>query len=259
MNQAATVANPSDYWSDYEGERYVYYFFEWTKTEALSKFLSNEDGFIEGYMNITRKFRMVDVIYRGTSSELQLDYAKYAASELSKGRNPLNRLYYIYKHNNILVYPSLLFTGQKFEEIISISPFQYITDLEKASRYNSAPLKVQMTISEQKITLDCYLDNDIFLDRLYNNKTKLNSEAAKYNYAIDNNIPALINGARLNSFLRDLKLLCMKYGADDFRMENTLDANPERPEYFTEEGVKTGGNIHYYEDILKQFGSKYQV
>lgn len=247
--QALQVSNPSAYWMDFEAEKSVYYFMEWTEQKTIRKFYEQELDFIERYMKFARQYRVVEPVYAGNKQDLINDYKNYHLSREKEGRLALNMMHFIYEYHNKLVYPSLLYDGSSFKKIISLDPFLTISEIDRIDHLNSPPVRVQMRISESKISLDLYIDNDIFFSEVDNRKVKRDEELGGKRCWVDNRVTARLNVPRLNSFLRDLKTLCMDFGANEFSFENTLDADPDSPQYFTVNGVKIDDSIYFYEGI----------
>lgn len=106
-----------------------------------------------------------------------------------------------------------------------------------------------MSTPGNHLSLHCLIDNDIFCSEVDNKKVKRDPEIGGKRCWVDNRATTKLNVPRLNSFLRDLKALCIEFGANDFSFENTLDADPENPDYFTEKRVMIDGKYYYYEDI----------
>ncbi|OXB06225.1 hypothetical protein [Flavobacterium pectinovorum] len=232
------VNNSSDYWYDYEAELSVYGFLRWEKQESLDFFLNAKNSFAWDYICLSNKFGIAtSTKYFENIHHFESEFLLYKSMfDDIRYHNPL---LFIHTYDESWVFPSILFINneqQQPEPIVSIDPIIRLEELN--SKYTCTPIKVALDIGTKGIQLYYYLDNDIFNLRLENKK------CLEFEYPIDNSDLAYLNTQRLNSFLRDLKKLCFKYGANDFEFEN-LGLND-----FSENGVLFDGEVIYYEDIV---------
>ena len=216
------------YWSDFEGDLSVYYHFVWDKFDSQTD-LRN---FIKSYIKIAEKYKIAVPINTLDNLDLQ----------------PVS-LYPLYKKEGYYYYPTYLFVSAKdkiAQKIISIDPLISMENsLKKSNSHGSIPIRVELSMREDKLKLLCYIDNDVFNLWIDNKKTKQDPEIGGKNLWVDNSELAYLNTPRLNSFLRDLKSLCFKCGATEFEFEN-LGLND-----FCEDGVMFNGKVVYYEDIVE--------
>lgn len=240
------VENPSKYWSDFEGESSVYGFFRWN-SNSFNTFSTELVSFAWDYIRLSQKIGIAMPVKMFESIEhFENEYLQYK-SEFEDVREQ-NPLLFIQSLNNVWLFPSLLFTDTKKapERIISLDPFLKFEESTspQISQSSSMPVKVALDIGIKGAQLYYYLDNDIFNFSIDNKKTKQDPEIGGKGCWVDNSDLAYLNTPRLNSFLRDLKQLCFKYGATEFEFDN-LGLNN-----FTENGVLFNDEIVFYEDIV---------
>lgn len=234
------VENSSKYWTDFEGELSVYYHLKWIDDNAKIKFINNEANFIKKYVSLSYKYGLV-IPLNYDEQNLPIEYQEYKLNNEAKGVSGSNLMYFMYKYNTNLVYPSKLFTSindKAPKTIINIDPYTELEEIEKVYlHYGGMPFRVELLKKETEIKILCYLDNDIFNLSLENKKCR------DFEYPIDNSDLAYLNTPRLNSFLRELKKLCFEFGANEFEFENLglID--------YSENGVLFSKEIIYYEDI----------
>lgn len=234
------VENSSRYWVDFEGERSTYFIFKWNQKNSIDYLQSNGEKFLEKYIEISKKYGIATPINT-------LEYSKLN-SEL---------FFSLYKIEDSYYYPTSIFLDVNTEfpqKMISIDPILTLDEYKlKESSHGSVPFKVELFNRENEITLICYLDNDVFNSWIDNKKTKLDPDIGGKGFWIDNSDLAYLNTPRLNSYLRDLKRLCLKFKMDDFKFENL------GLEDFSQEGILFENEIIYYEDIFELLLPKYQI
>lgn len=233
------VKNTVNYWSDFEGEKSVYFHFIWNNVESIDYLKSQGQEFIKQYIIIAEKYKIAvpinDVDY------FNLNYETFSS---------------LYKERNGYCYPTELFINETDNpyNLISINPIITLKE-DKAnflSNY-SPPFRIELFNKGSEIKLLCYLDNDIFNFWLDNKKTKSDPKIGGKGCWIDNSDLAFLNTPRLNSYLRDIKKLCLRFKMDDFEFENL------GLEDFSQEGVLFKNEIIYYEDIVEMLDEQYQI
>jgi hypothetical protein len=241
------VDNSSDYWCDFEGELSVYGFLKWRDQKLLELFMDKIVFFAWDYISLSSRFG----IATSTKSFESFHHFQAEFELYKKGFEDIryhNPLLFIHTYKDSWVFPSILFTmiEENPKNIICINPILNIDQLKDQyiSQSSSMPIKIALDIGFNGIDLYYYLDNDVFNSWIDNKKTKRDPEIGGKDLWVDNSELAYLNTPRLNSFLRDLKKLCFKYGATEFQFEN-LGLND-----FCEDGVMFNGEVVYYEDIV---------
>lgn len=237
------VENPSEYWSDFEGELSVYGFMRWRGNKSLELFFDKIISFVWDYICLSNNYGIATSVKKFKNIQtFESEYELYKSKfDDIRHHNPL---LFIHTYNDAWVFPSILFTNieNKSQKIVSIDPILKLDDLK--GKYTCPPIKIALDIGLKGVQLHYFLDNDLFNFWIDNNKTKRDPEIGGKGCWVDNSDLAYLNTPRLNSFLRDLKKLCFEYGATEFEFEN-LGLND-----FCEDGVMFNGEVIYYEDIV---------
>jgi hypothetical protein len=243
-NSAVKVKNSSKYWFDYESEKCVYYYIEWS-TGTIDEFKENFQTFLSAYIELTNKFGIAINVNAA-------DTVPYI-SELRD--NSFNNLYLV---ENKFICPSLLFTDVNNttpDKIVSVDPLLAIDDINNDQPgYGSIPFRIELVNKNNSYELMCFIDNDLFLQEIDNPKTKQDPEIGEEGCWVDNYELALLNTSRLNSFLRDLFTLCKLFGATSFDFEDLFGGGE-----FTETGIEINNEIIVYEDIYDTLPEKYRL
>ncbi|WBX98251.1 hypothetical protein [Chryseobacterium gambrini] len=233
------VKNSSKYWGDFESEYSSYYYLRWIGEDELNKFINNELDFFKKYILLTNKYGFalpVNCNENNLVNSLALEKSK----NQGYGKSSWYFMFHIYQVGDNLIYPSDLFidlNDKSFKTIVNIDPIIELKD-DKAAHINYAPpVNIELREKNNKIELIFYLDNDVFNSGLENKK------CFEFEYPINNSDLAYLNTPRLNSFLRDLKILCFEFGASEFEFENLGLQD------FNENGVFFNEEILFYEDI----------
>ena len=228
------VEKSSEYWCDNEGSLSVYYHYSWIDEVD---FLNNKDFFIREYIQLTNKYKISVPI---NSFEKEID-----------------TFYPLYEKDNLYYYPSYLFLDIKDnlpQKIVSIDPLLTLENHKlRTFSHGSIPIRIELIKRNSERKVLCYIDNDLFNSWIDNKKTKSDPEIGGKDCWVDNSELAYLNTPRLNSFLRDLKKLCFKYGATKFEFED-LGLND-----FTENGILFGDEVVYYEDIVDMIAPKHRI
>lgn len=236
MNRAIKVDNSSDYWIDFEGELSIYGFIHWKGEELTHMFWDKKIQFGWEYYYLSKKYGLACSVYPYDNIR---DYEQMFTSYKNKfeDKREHNPILFMHVYKQMWAIPSYLFINlnEKPKRIVSANPIIELENLKY--RHPNWPVKIALDIGFKTTTIYYYIDNDLFNLGLENKKCR------EFKYPIDNSDLAYLNTPRLNSFIRDLKKLCFKYGATDFEFENLglID--------FTENGVLLDGEIIYYEDI----------
>jgi|GEM_PF-1031147 len=261
------IKNTSNYWCSYEGDLSIYYFIRWKGTVSNQVISSSFEKFVSQYVALTNKYQILLPVYPAkydnidalTINRLLTTYNKTYANTDRKW-DALSALY-IYMQSGLL-YPSLLFIEKdsKVErEVVVNVEKEVLLTLEKFDNYFSIrgmPLRIVFdTNAINEVFLYISLDVDLFFLMLDNKKTKKD----KYPFEIDNSELAYLNTPRLNSFIRDLRVLCFEFGANNFEMENLWDNDSNNPEYFSEDGVLFKAEVIYYEDIYDLLPEEHKI
>lgn len=247
------VENPSSYWSDFEGELSVYGYLKWQRFDSM---LENVTSFTWDYINLSKKFGIALPVRTFQSRfDFETEYLDYKVKFQDKRQH--NPMFFIQNHGDNWLFPSVLFVSEKDEpkKVVCIEPLTEFEEVngKRISNSSSMPLRVSLDIGTNGIQLSYYLDNDIFNSWIDNKKTKRDPNIGGKGFILDNSELAYLNTPRLNSFLRDLKALCFKYGATEFEFED-LGLND-----FCEDGVMFDGEVVYYEDIVELLAPEHRI
>ena len=250
------VKNSSDYWIDFERDTSEY-LYKWRSVDSKKELEKYKFDFLFEYMMLTIKYGMaipnfIDLevikIEDKVREVLKKNISKYPDNWMDFHFNIL------YSNSYELFNSSILFikrNGDILKERIVNVDFLYnydevIKDPQKMFAY---PIKINF--SKDYIYLS--ITNDVFFLELDNKKCK------DFDYPVENSELAYLNTPRLNSFLRDLKNLCFKYGATDFEFYNLHDDNSKEPKYFSQKGILFNNEVLYYEDVYDLLDKKYRI
>ncbi|WP_299624211.1 hypothetical protein [uncultured Tenacibaculum sp.] len=226
----------SDFWH-YDDERTIgWWHFKWDSQESKKELLKNLREFGSSYVDIVEKYKILVPFHEIDINDV-LNHSKFN----------LNRFYYKEKTKE-LIYPSVLFKG-KGKEICK----ELVSNIDVSS---SEPVYIWNRFFHDEINLPyIYIQicNDVFFEHLQNDKTWRSDDLKLKNKGIDNSNLAYLNTPRLNSFFRDLKELCINYGAKFSFESYGFD------EWVSEDGIFIDREIVYYEDIVDILEDKYKI
>jgi len=216
------VENPANYWTNFGYDADVFYRFCWDGADSTNLFEVNELEILKHLAAIGRKYQLIVPI-----------------------QEPENKGSFVqmYTINGDYCFPSYLFTDVQAiepEAIVSIFPRVLLKDY-KPNYSTSDPIAVRLYNFPNLWSISLRIVSDVFNDTLteWPKRYEFNFDGD----SIDNAELAVLNTSRLNSFLRDLKQVCIQFGANDFYVENSGMEN------YTEKGVEIMGEVLYYEDI----------
>lgn len=150
---------------------------------------------------------------------------------------------FIYKNNEIVV-----------EEIIDTNSLTTLKDAIKTKKkFCHPPLSIRCFASDLFFGLQLSISNDVFFSKLDNSKTKAFFTEKTSSVQVDNSELAVLNTSRLNSYLRDLKQLCLSFGLSDFIYNNSYDLDGTNLPHFSENGVLVDNSLIFYEDYQSLF------
>jgi hypothetical protein len=162
------------------------------------------------------------------------------------------------------VFPTTLFVYDKQGGIVSRS----ITDvLSLKTVYDEdprglPPVRIHNVMKKDYYGLSIIIGSDCFYPELHPDNEKVSMIERQTNQSkdekVDNSELSYLNTPRFNSFLRDLFVLCEKFGGE-VTFENFLESDPQKPFYVIAKGILIDGEVLYYEDVEDILEQAYKI
>lgn len=271
-NEMIEIRNVSHYWWSDDAD-YMYWHFLWKTEEARTYVMNDQKTFLEKYISLTHKYQ---ILLPAIEFVLKDDIIGYLQSDRSTPGNPraipFDRLYDLDLVADVIgekigfTYPSKIFVDNEKGEIRSeiLIDVYRLNTVKELKRGGYEPVKIGFTFSNEYMSIYIKTSSDCLFPILFpwNGKVSQSIDNGErpefYKKNIDNSELAYLNAPRLNSFLRELKKLCLFYRAE-FMFENLIDKDSNKPYWINENGILINGEIIYYEDIVEMLDEKYRV
>lgn len=244
MSKIIKVSDTSNFWKAYDNE---FWWFElhWNDENAKEQLSRNQAEFIYKYALITLKYGILMPNFKDFDN-LHERIAKMLSScetVFPKEWIPLN-INRLYIEGGERLCSSILYIQKDYkiiaDRIVNIELLRNYQEVFKRSAFYGYPVDFCFSINYIYLTVT----NDVFFSKLWNSKTHIDERTN--GYYVDNSELVYLNATRLNSFLRDFKILCFEYGATSYVSE-IYDGYYKN--FFCEDGVLIDKEIILYEDI----------
>ncbi len=246
MSVDLKVKNSSDYWYYHDEWDVAYWYFEGLK-KGMEK---DSEGFFYKYLSLTRKYQILVPTVDLLKEELDIENLyEYYLSICDEHRS--THLNWIYVVNNIIL-PIALFVKIDGEivkkEVLDVNELVFLDEIGlSVGKTFEGPINFSHYDDIGAIYIS--IQNDALFPSLSNRKVWNDFD----NNSIDNSELAYLNAPRFNSFLRDLKKLCVSYGG-------TLEFDIwDEKESVSKHGILFDGEVIYYEDIVDLLEEKYRI
>jgi hypothetical protein len=272
-NEIVRIKNVSQFWWSDDAE-YMYWHFLWKNEEARTHVTNDQRTFLKTYISITHKYQILlpaiefvikDDILDGYLQSVKLTFGNPKVI-------PFHGLYDLDLVEDAIgekigyTYPSKIFVDNEKGEIRSeiLIDVLHLNTVNELKRRGYEPVKIGFTSSSASMSIYVKVSSDCLFPVLFPWNGKVSQSIRDgyrpefYTKNIDNSELAYLNTPRLNSFLRELKKLCLFYGGE-FTFENLIDEDPNKPSWINENGILMNGEIIYYEDIIELLDEKYRV
>lgn len=272
-NEIIRVRNVSHYWWGDDVD-YMYWHFLWKTKEARSHVVNDRMAFLKKYIAITHQYQMllpaIEFVLKYNALDDYLQSEKLTAGD--SGVIPFHGLYDLDLAEDVIgekighKYPSKIFVDNEKGEIRPeiLTDIYHLNAVNNLKRGGYEPVKVGFTFSSERISIYVKTSSDCLFPILFPWNGKVSQaikdgERVEFRQKnIDNSELAYLNTPRFNSFLRELKKLCLHYGAE-FTFENLIDEDPDKPYWINENGILINGEIICYEDVAGILDEKYKV